>query len=153
MAIPKEEIGKWLDPATLEIGKTYIFENYPLNYGPGYGRVYIPDSVTRGVLTHKIKNAVQGSGPIGHYSLTWNVDGVPKYGGAYQSPRVPGQVEVHEDLGFKTKRAQENALVGVAASGILPAHLVKNIGTKYLGLRGGRKSRKTRRSRSTRRRR
>jgi hypothetical protein len=145
MAVDKEEIGKWLDPATLEIGNTYIFEVYPRNYGPDYGIVYIPSSITRGILRGKIKSEITGR--IGHYFLIWDVDGVSKHAGAYQTPHVPGQVEAHEDLSPIIKKAQENALVDVAASGTLPAHLVKNIGAKYLGLRGGRKSRKTRRSR------
>lgn len=132
MNIPATDIGKQLDIKNAVVGTKYIFKSYPITFNQS-----AQPTVRVGQLVSKT-----GEEENKYYIEYSTNDGAIYWGEAYSPASLDDTVAIYEYVA--TRKAQENALVKVAASGALPAHLVKHIGKKYLSLKGGKRRRKRR---------
>ena len=92
-----DEIGTICDPNTLNVGKTYIFKQYPHNYG--YNTNFLDNHVTvmRGSLinisTLRVLDCEEDI-----YILVWDTHGTKNAGNVYPENTIPGRLEVYDDL-------------------------------------------------------
>lgn len=91
-----DEIGPVCDPTTLILGKTYIFKQYPHNYG--YNSNFLDNHVKlmRGSLNGVFPLEMRNEQKV--YTLVWDSHGTKHGGNLYPSNEFPGRLEVYNDL-------------------------------------------------------